>query len=1342
MPKRKRSGSDKASGPDLLNYPESTTKNDELLLQVLQFSNHKTDTDENSLKFLIEALEEKDDTKPSVVSLNDLALLVLPWTLKSILGASKEHHLVWRGMAASLGVLTEAPKSVQYMLHQQVLNQSTLFKLCPKAALASSSSRFAVACYNILLDRFFRPTLDVACKSLLLKLTKDSPSEVVHSTLELIRTLQLSRKGNPKTTFQLLANRPVFLALSESAEKGILNKIFSDAFFENHLDGYYSVLHKAPLLDFRNEEKNKASGKKNRFHCYQEELLALVDSLLSADADEKEQAVGIRVAPLLFECFVQQKWDSFKKKNNFNLSLIQFQFFARLTVRLQELLLSSSSQTTSILESLNDLLGLVLEHNVYTPSQDGSDGKHFDFLQALALQVLPIPESIPILSTMIRLNHLILYEEATRTLSLSLSGSVGGIEYWCTFWTVYRQLRQQGFATTALLAVIDDQHSEKVRAMLREPSVVSAMVDSIQSSPIGQTREMFDTFERWLHQNKARMAVSDMVALVTRNVRVDKATAPEVGSICKGFLERAVGGVCNESLIMCACILDLHSRCAFWLGRHVVLDIPAHLLGYLEESLSGSKVKCDEGLVFLGCQRLRQLHSAILERQRKEIEDSIQGDKTLLSLHENAEQLACFLGSVADRAGSKLWRLIAENFTYWVQYSTDLHAADFLKWISRTFVGSKDNKETMSEESYQDYQVAKLLLLEETFYENSRVSTTFAVAGLSTALDIITSVFSSLPCSDKKHVQPVDQLLQGPQRSMADDLKLLAKKAIALDKLSPESQSLCRERFMATGTLINHLVEMPLPTSSVPVSAQTADLACKLEFSFRCILYTEGDGQGLLAGTLGTLRSYLCSIFMNSGQRIIWEDSDCRLLGDFLRSTTDLLLLHNEKLRTAEDFLGHNGKLLRFLIGSMVASGLVLPVSKSIRAMFSSEKTFSRLHALLVLSRDIVEGFARSSPSPNSLEGCGDLVEAMQELLQHALAGSDEERKVDGMLLTCDLIRLEVPLDPTVEESILEFSAQTLSTPEVDKTLLESCSYTIGSLAMKDLSKKMKDQILDLILRQSEPNSLLDGAFCRIVQKLSAFELDRVFADLLETDEDGMLSISRSPLHLVLLLFQYIKEEEQIEIMAKSGHDIYSLSLRQLGESVQPEKLSTALLVLDNLVRRRDIFIFREFDLAVSLSQLSTVLGTMEKDSSNMIPLGIFNRCTTVLASMFHRYSKLMYACAPCVISLYHVLQSHAVHATDSPNRSQGYAGVCELLISHKEIYKKHVLGLVLEFVHALGDLSLERRESLIPAIYSLLDVMSTYEMQQLNATMTTHHKILFRTIMQGYRKVHEYKGH
>ena len=85
---------------------------------------------------------------------------------------------------------------------------------------------------------------------------------------------------------------------------------------------------------------------------------------------------------------------------------------------------------------------------------------------------------------------------------------------------------------------------------------------------------------------------------------------------------------------------------------------------------------------------------------------------------------------------------------------------------------------------------------------------------------------------------------------------------------------------------------------------------------------------------------------------------------------------------------------------------------------------------------------------------------------------------------------------------------------------------------------------------------------------------------------------------------------------------------------------------------------------------------------------------------------------------------------------------VCELLIPHKDIFKKHVVGLVLCYIRALNiDMNSTTKSRLTPSINALLDMCSDFETRQINAMIDVSSKALFAPVFQSYQKFYQYHG-
>ena len=85
---------------------------------------------------------------------------------------------------------------------------------------------------------------------------------------------------------------------------------------------------------------------------------------------------------------------------------------------------------------------------------------------------------------------------------------------------------------------------------------------------------------------------------------------------------------------------------------------------------------------------------------------------------------------------------------------------------------------------------------------------------------------------------------------------------------------------------------------------------------------------------------------------------------------------------------------------------------------------------------------------------------------------------------------------------------------------------------------------------------------------------------------------------------------------------------------------------------------------------------------------------------------------------------------------------ICELLIQHKEVFKKHTVGLILRFIRTLkSGMTQATKSTLMSSIHYLLDMCSDYEMRQINAMIDAPSKALFAPVFQSYKKYYQYHG-
>ena len=1497
---------------DTPSSPKQEDDQQQLVLEhVLAFSDYaskrRTYDDDNSvdgetsLTFLLNYLErfterEQPDQSAGAISTDEIALLILPWTVKKILSPSvsswrKTNLLDWRAASVTLRHLTQAKDpSVQYTLSQQVLTQSTLYKLCPKVALLaliktetddsdSQTARvLAASVFTLLAQDLFRPTLDVAAKSLLIPLatqlpdaenvTTDSTTETLHATLlatlRLLLLLLQSGKGNPRTTFQLFASKDVLLALAslhscfeatcdEQAKELIMN-ILSNALFHprHHMDGFYSLLHKAPLPRFEsgkivekdtNQEEIKAGDNEKKFRSYQEELITSVNEILRKTNGTKEhepatQEVAIHLVPLLLECFLNQSrvWDIHRVRDNKKrkssredeLAHIQFQLFATWTVPLQHILLAVSTDAKNAtresissgpdiiqaaLKSLKCMLNLVLEHDTYTPSQHDSQNMYFSFLMAVTKQILALSscnsrrqssrlaDAIPTLVLLLQLNHLLVHDKAKEMLMFCVQdGSrdattlVGAA--FTAFFETYRKLRQQSFAVSTVLDVLDAFCAQKetnriqqLGSLLLVESVASSIAVAVQECPIDQAKEILDKLDAWIQgkcsqENSNSMiayddlsVVSELVLLATRNIRVERATASVVSDILSRFMDGAVLSLENQfskqprtksasklkdvTMKICAWLLELHGRCTFWLGKSARLEIPDRILAILQSSLvsrsateQANRPGTTDGVILLGCHQLRQLHSLIHEQPSLDLGGQ---DEKLISriLEDDAKRLISAISLAANASKEKRawssskgsqWSIVAEHFVFWAHYAEDKHMFDFLTWVCRSLSLSNTCDCTR-----RDIEIAKALLSDASFLENERVRAYLSHCALLLSIDMIVEIAGQ---SDDRCTRDILKTLQAPTKSnsLLDLLEPLGKEVVIWKGLPVTVREELGTRSRKVAQLVSIVTGLPL-TNHPSVVAQNIRHCCTLDFAFRSMATLESQScwQDMVS-SINCLRGYLCgavkSAVESSVATCINGKRYVRLLEHMLKASVSFFS-GNMICDYTNSFYSVTGELLESLVQIFVASNsnvasLDTLIQSFTRAMDVDKIDTNQLHTLVLFGSSITEIILKNDGSFDNLkDSLQRLVDQLWKTVRLSLEkGLDDH--FGALYLASDLFQLRYQpstlkaLEERLETRCVEILE---SNKEHNKNLLSACSSVLGSMAMST-NQSVRDKIFNIVIRNERRDPVLEATFCHSVQLLSANDLAPLMEKILSAVDK-----SPKPMLLFVLLLQNLTERTQIEVLSTFSRRILTSVLTQLGSrqsSKEENSLNTLLILLDEMVQRRDILVFRELDLVMVLTSVASVLAKRDP-TTNELASSSFALCCTLVTSMQQRYSKLLYACVPSVVMLFSRLMEHAMFWPDDNTQdkcTRNFTRICEILVPHKDVYKKHVLGLVLEFVvRGLPKMTLSRREALTPAMYFLLDILSTYETQQLHACMDTQHRMQFRAIYQGHQRVHSYKG-
>jgi hypothetical protein len=319
---------------------------------------------------------------------------------------------------------------------------------------------------------------------------------------------------------------------------------------------------------------------------------------------------------------------------------------------------------------------------------------------------------------------------------------------------------------------------------------------------------------------------------------------------------------------------------------------------------------------------------------------------------------------------------------------------------------------------------------------------------------------------------------------------------------------------------------------------------------------------------------------------------------------------------------------------------------------------------------------------------------------------------------------------------------------------LSSLNAPVVSLEMIQIHFKMSS---------GGPNSLLDSAFCGIVQHIDVDQTRSLLTALvngLQCTNLGTRTIdiasSVHAYHLILLSTKGQQQKKEVSSVARYFSSVSQQLLYVgapnnkggLGSNERCARIGTKFLT--TLIAKKDVLLFSSQDAAALLSRVVNLLPPLPKARHSgtkvdrfLASSDIYSECCTVVSALIKFYPQQLYGCAPSVISVLHSLLTHATEATgdDVVLMALEFGKLADLLTSHNEVFKKHALGLILFFVDSLvAGMSAATKKNLLPAMFSLLALLSKHELHQLQVTMTPSSKSLFRSIYRDFQKL-QYKG-
>jgi hypothetical protein len=335
-----------------------------------------------------------------------------------------------------------------------------------------------------------------------------------------------------------------------------------------------------------------------------------------------------------------------------------------------------------------------------------------------------------------------------------------------------------------------------------------------------------------------------------------------------------------------------------------------------------------------------------------------------------------------------------------------------------------------------------------------------------------------------------------------------------------------------------------------------------------------------------------------------------------------------------------------------------------------------------------------------------------------------------------------------------------------DQTVEISALYFVGTVIGRNLLHNLREiesiiTVQQIVLNQfkvtkGKVHPIVDSLYSDI---LTTSSMDQVAAltnqllqdDIIESDNDmdRMRSVAATA-HCVFLMINVVKGRSQRDCVSKIAWSMLRLSLELLFPFSETKHecyeewaiyVRTLQGLIHVLIGKTDLIALKGYEV----SSILQAVGNFDKSHTECFPdSDIYVSACAITSHLLTSYPKQLYSCVPVLTCTLRRLLCHVMKSRHQSNylMIQEFSKICALLPDHKDVFKKHIMYVVLFFINNMTLLHVEptTKASLEPSIFLLLDTISEYEVQQLNTLMRPDAKASFQSLHKNYQK-HLYKG-
>ena len=952
----------------------------------------------------------------------------------------------------------------------------------------------------------------------------------------------------------------------------------------------------------------------------------------------------------------------------------------------------------------------------------------------------------------------------------------------------------------------DDDISRQIGTAIQESPIqqLKQIFSTVNESIVGRSDYSKDDSLPVQVTLLASSVITKLLTGLLRNVRVDSNSSNEIYPICKEIISGPItrlmeeddDGNVNNAVILCAWSIHLKNRCEFWIGNKQIgpsdqdtFNIPLSIHRVLKDAITtvdyetGDVYKEDldllESLKFFSCQRIQQLHGEFYEKQRLAYASDAEQYNTSSEMSEARELVGfmlqgCYSNDRESDSKQKMrdqWVVLAGAISIWAPYAGENDINSFLNQLLQAvaIVGKSDG--------HRKEQIVSLLY-DTSFYEIPNVSNRLGTNVISFVAENIQKILGLCDGASPQLFEIARPILHPDWESLSfTELLNVHKSRVSM---TCASNHLAEMNELLLGSLqvletINHVC--------IPIWEDCNDGIRTFESFQRieliCSMLLSKNGSSFLDTT-----AQLISELRIAASRVLGSISPQSTEKIFQKQGEDLMILLPQILKTTSicfDRSPSSGIMHRcihscnMLIGSIVEicmsheENMITGLVQILDSTFHEDKaevSQGGTHYLVLTSYAVtlLKKFRRSIDADTDTAVIDEFLRVIQKRLwiqaQKYCFESPKDSNLlfrnQSRILIAEALRLSstcseartIPLS-SIETKIV-VKLRDLSTRDVDEFEMRSISYLIGCYAMTKPSGIVTQELThELLVANLEGYDVFLTPLCVLARDMEPNEFDKFLDKLTST-----LVKAPSKLKILHMLVLSVTNESQVEVIAKHSATIMSNCLQVMTQvarqvDVESESILEVSSLIVNMASRKDIMILRERDIALILACITSTIRVDEdcaQKQTTEAHIKAYDASFLLISFFLQRFSKQVHSCVPSlIISLNTMLQfalRESMPVASMPSCGQKFSRLCELLLPYGEVYKKHIICLIVRFVDALqGTMNATCKKSLLPGIYCLLDTIQDHETMQLNSMLDEMGRALLRSLHEGYKKIHVYHG-